>query len=57
MALRHFVSKLQKNHPRDFVLLVNRSTVVAVIQTKKSAYAFYIHGVTCVFQDLPEIDV
>jgi hypothetical protein len=32
MAMRFFLSKLQTNHPQDFKLLVNRSTVASVIK-------------------------
>jgi hypothetical protein len=32
MPMRPFLSKLQKPHPQDFKLFVNRSTVVSVIK-------------------------
>jgi hypothetical protein len=39
MAIRFLFSKLQKSHPQDFKLLVNRSTVASVIKSRRSAYA------------------
>jgi hypothetical protein len=37
-------SKLQKKHPQDFKLLVNRSTVVAVNKIKKNLHMHF----TCI---------
>jgi hypothetical protein len=37
-----FLSKLEKTHPQDFKLLVNRSTVAAVIQSRRYSYAIFM---------------
>jgi hypothetical protein len=39
MPMRHFFIETTKSRPRDFKLLVNRSTVASVIKSRRYAYA------------------